>query len=337
MDEPVRVVYIGDRRSARPLHPSIERSLPGTVRAALELAQELTPIAATLGAGNTRAVWETLATISAHDLGIARAIEPHLDAAAILFQSGQRAPSGSWGVYAAEGGGEPLRALSRSDGWVLDGIKPWCSLAEQLDHALITARTEHGERRLFSVDLRHPSVQPHAGAWHPRGLTEIPSAPVTFHETPAQPIGQPEWYLKRSGFWWGGIGVAACWFGGAVGIARTVLTSVKQTPHTLAHLGAIDTLLHACRLALEDAARQVDHSEGVQGALLAQRVRGLVARSCEEIIMRAGHATGPGPLTSDAHHAKQIADLQLYIRQHHAERDDESHGKLLTDTAGPPW
>ena len=31
---------------------------------------------------------------------------------------------------------------------------------------------------------------------------------------------------------------------------------------------------------------------------------------------------GPAPLAMDATHAKRIADLQLYIRQHHAEKDD---------------
>lgn len=337
--EAPRAVRLGDGVTEAWLHESLSDVLPQTVPDALKLAQKLTPIAATLGAGQTLSVWETLATLSAHDLGVARAIEPHLDAAAILSQAGEREPAGTWGVYAAEGGPEPLRALHRHEGWMLEGVKPWCSLAEELEFALVTALTEHNERRLFAVDLRHAGVQPTTGVWHPRGLMEIPSSPVTFHEVPARPIGEHGWYLKRPGFWWGGVGVAACWFGGAVGIARTVFaeTSAKQTPHALAHLGAIDTLLHACRVALADAAQQIDHGEAVDGRLLAQRVRGIVARSCEEIITRAGHATGPGPLTSNAQYAKQVADLQLYIRQHHGERDDESHGLLLTANERSPW
>lgn len=339
MSAALRVVRLsGDRDE--PVQPlPLPRPLPDDVSGALELAKRLTPTAASLGDGGTRALWEILATLAAHDLGVARAIEPHLDVAAILAQAGNAPPEGAWGVYAAEGGPAPLLASHGPDGWMLDGVKPWCSLADRLDHALITARTEHGERRLFAVDLRHPGVCVTNGGWHARGLREIPSGPVALRAVPALSIGEPDWYLTRPGFWWGGIGVAACWFGGAVGIARTVFAaaSARQDPHALAHLGAIDTLLHACRVVLADAAAQVENGSDVDGRLLAKRARGIVARSCEEIIVRAGHATGPGPLASDAHHAKQTADLHLYVRQHHAERDDASLGGGLTGDEDSPW
>jgi hypothetical protein len=34
-----------------------------------------------------------------------------------------------------------------------------------------------------------------------------------------------------------------------------------------------------------------------------------------------GHALGPAPLAFDEDHARRVADLELYLRQHHAERD----------------
>ena len=65
-------------------------------------------------------------------------------------------------------------------------------------------------------------------------------------------------------------------------------------------------------------------------------MRATVARACEETLARAGHALGPAPLALDAAHAKRVADLQLYVRQHHAERDLASLGETLA--AGPaPW
>ncbi|MGK0715412.1 hypothetical protein ACR5KS_05000 [Leucobacter sp. W1153] len=169
-------------------------------------------------------------------------------------------------------------------------------------------------------------------------MTEIPSGPVTFVRVAAEPVGGPEWYLTRPGFSWGGIGVAACWFGGAVGVARTVFAAARRapSPHVLAHLGAMDTLLHASRIALADAAHQVD-ARASGGRLLAKRVRGIVALTCEEVLARAGRALGPGPLAIDATHAKRVADLQLYLRQHHAERDEESLGALLARKEGAPW
>jgi hypothetical protein len=45
---------------------------------------------------------------------------------------------------------------------------------------------------------------------------------------------------------------------------------------------------------------------------------------------------GPGPLAFDEPYAKRMADLALYVRQHHAMRDDAQLGKL-TLTGEHPW
>ncbi len=337
-------VRLSDDEGATAMLTSADDALPSGVDEALALARSLGARGAVPGKGRTRELWEVLATLAAHDLGVVRAVEPHLDAVAILGQAGSPAPEGSWGVFAAEGGSDPLRAEQAGSGWIVTGSKPWCSLAATLDAALITARTADGASRLFAVPLARPAVRVMEGSWHARGLSEIPSGPVTFDAVAAEPVGEPGWYVHRPGFWWGGIGVAACWYGGAVGIARSVFERARlertrgaENPHLLAHLGAIDTLLHAARLSLADAAGHVDAHDQVDGRLLSRRVRGLVARACEEVIARAGHALGPGPLATDAAHAKRVADLQLYVRQHHAERDDASHGTFLAGHEDAPW
>jgi hypothetical protein len=66
-------------------------------------------------------------------------------------------------------------------------------------------------------------------------------------------------------------------------------------------------------------------------------VRGTVARAVEEIVVRTGHALGPAPLALDAAHAKRVADLTLYVRQHHAERDQASLGSALVAAGTRPW
>ncbi len=274
---------------------------------------------------SARELWELLATLAAHDLGAARAIEPHLDAMGILQQAGLDIQPGSWGVFAAEGGDDPLLV---SEGQ-LSGTKPWCSLAGQLDHALVTAHLPGGERALYAVDLHDAGVQVLDGTWKARGLVEIPSGPVRFRDVPATPVGAPGWYLERPGFAWGGVAVAACWYGGAVGIARAVIAA-KPNPYLLMHLGALDLALGSARRALLEAS-------DLQGdpRVTAKRVRGTVARACEEVIWRAGHALGPAPLALDEQHAKRVADLQLYLRQHHAEKDDASLGEALIGST--PW
>ena len=310
----------------------MKRVIPTTVAEALANAPELAVEAPLPGSGRTGELWQLLTTIAATDLGAARAIEPHLDAIAILHEAGAddlRTIGSTWGVFAAEGG-EPLRFANG----VLDGTKQWCSLADRLDAALVTATLENGDRQLFAVDLRHAGIGVIEGAWHSRGLSEVPSGPVRFAAVPATPVGGSGWYLSRPGFTWGGIGVAACWYGGAIGIARTVYANAVND-FALAHLGAIDELLSCCRLALDDAAALVDSGEA--NSITAKRVRATVARAAEEIIARAGHALGPAPLALDAPHAKRVADLGIYIRQHHAEKDQASLGRALLDLEGAPW
>ncbi|MFT2752343.1 PIG-L family deacetylase [Clavibacter sp. Sh2088] len=338
------VARVRDALAATPAGPgwSTER--------ALALAVELGDGGARPGGGGTTDLWEALATLAAADLGLARAVEPHLDALAILDQ--ERAASGAapasvapagdaaptWGVFAAEGGGDPLTAVDGSDGVLLTGTKPWCSLAGSLTHALITAAVADGSRGLFAVDLRQPGVEVVPGAWVARGLTEVPSGPLRLRDVPARRVGAPGWYLERPGFHWGGIGVAACWYGGAVGLARTLLRAASREGADrllLMHLGAVDAALDGARASLAEAAALVDagRAEGDAGRLLAKRVRAVVARAVEETLTHVAHALGPAPLAQDADHAKRVADLELYVRQHHAERDDASLGGALAEEA----
>lgn len=304
------------------------------------------------GFGDTALVWELLASVAAVDLAAARTLEPHLDALAILEQAGivdiastfsgiGATDESTWGVFAAEGPGVRVTAVATPDGWQLDGVKPWCSLASRLSHALVTAHTENG-RRLFAVALRHDGVTAPDGPWVSRGLPDIVSAPVTFDGVPAVPVGDDGWYLQRPGFAWGGIGVAACWWGGTVGLARTLYAaSEAREPDQigLAHLGAVDVAVDTARAALADASAVVDGAAepSQRPSVIAKRVRSIVAASAETTLAHVAHALGPLPLVADEAHASRVADLQVYLRQHHAERDDAALGRALLEAGGAPW
>lgn len=301
------------------------------------------------GEGRTAELWASLAAVAAVDVGVARALEPHLDALAILDQAPEpvaldaigAGPDSTWGVFAAEAPPARLEATASDGGtWVLDGTKPWCSLANQLSHALVTAWTDDG-RRLFAVDLRRPSAVPADGPWVARGLAQVVSAPVAFAGAPAVPVGAAGWYLERPGFAWGGVGVAACWWGGAVGLARTLWESLgRREPDqlALAHLGAVDVALGAARATIAEAAVAVDDGlDGAAAGVLARRVRTTVADAVEEVQRRCAHALGPGPLTTDEEFARRVVDLGLYVRQHHAERDQASLGRDLLAAGVRPW
>src|SRR6478735_5008489 len=78
----------------------------GDVRRALDLAQRWGERLPAPGRGRTVRLWEALATLGAVDLTVARVVEPHLDALAILDET----RGGTWGVWAAEGPDARLRA-----------------------------------------------------------------------------------------------------------------------------------------------------------------------------------------------------------------------------------
>ena len=297
------------------------------------------------GRPSYREVWEVLANTALQDVAAARILEPHLDALAILSDAESPeltaidADAGStWGVFAAEGRGMRLEATRDGDAWSITGTKPWCSLAGRLSHALVTAHLDGGERGLFAVDLRSTGVSPHDGPWVARGLSGIVSAAVDFDAAAAVPVGGPGWYLERPGFAWGGIGVAACWWGGAIGLLEWLAAAASATddPLTAMHLGAADAALWGARATLADAADRADGRTGIAPTVIAGRARSVVATAVEQALLHSAHGLGPGPLTSDEAYARRVADLQVYVRQHHAERDDASLGRKVA-AGGTLW
>jgi alkylation response protein AidB-like acyl-CoA dehydrogenase len=342
--------------TARSLNRLAEESwgVDGDAGRAIRFAVDAARTLPSPGCGRTTDLFDALATVAAADLTAARVLEAHADALAILDQADADdaaavapAETESWGVFAAEGAGQRLAATPVPGGWQLDGRKPWCSLAGSLSRALVTAHTAPAgaapaRRRLFAVDLTAAGITVDEDAWVAGGLRQVPSGPVDFRAVPAVPVGADGWYLSRPGFSWGGIQVAACWWGGAVGVARRLrLAAETQEPDQLllAHLGAVDLALLGAGAALADAAAAIDQGEadGDAGALLAARTRGLVARTVDEVLTRVGHALGPAPLALDARHARRVADLSLYVRQHHAERDDAALGGRLVAEGSPSW
>lgn len=336
--------------SVGPFWPTIHG---GDTESALAVAISAGSEAPLPGSGATTRRWEILATIAAQNLTAARVTEAHLDALAILAEAALDAVSdladlgvetgSTWGVFAAEGPG--VRVEARQDGpsgaWSLTGVKPWCSLAGRLSHALITAHTSAGHRRLFAIALQDGTVAAGGGQWVSRGLPQVPSGPIELTGTPAIPIGVDEWYLTRPGFAWGGAGVAACWFGGAVGLGRSLLAAAgRRDPDQIGmmHLGGVDATLTGVRAVLATAARQIDDglADGADGALMAGRARAVAAAGAEDVLSRSAHASGPAPLATDEDHAARVADLQIYVRQHHAERDLAALGRAVL-AQGQPW
>jgi alkylation response protein AidB-like acyl-CoA dehydrogenase len=293
------------------------------------------------GSGRTGQRMLGLAALGRQDLVLARLCEGHLDAQAILAELGRPAPAGDtavpWGVWAAVP--NSVAAVDDGERWRLTGTRPWCSGAASCAWALVTAAAADGVR-LFAVDLAQPDAAPVDGTWPAVGMAQSDSRAVRFDDVIGYPVGQPGEYVQRPGFWHGGVGVAACWYGGAAGIADTLLRTAGERDldaHALAHLGAVDAALNAARTVLLDAAARIDAAPTVLDEILARRVRAIVEASATTVLDHVGRALGAGPLCQDAAHAHRVADLTVYLRQSHAEADLAGLGAAVAHGKDPGW
>jgi hypothetical protein len=290
------------------------------------------------GQGSTDRRLELLVSCSVKDLVLGRLVEAHADALAILSELGANVEphpgSGAerrWGVWAA-GPPQGVVATHGVDGWRISGTKDWCSGVGLVTHALIDASTGDGQR-LFEVDLSHPGVAWARQDWAGPGMRRAETRRAEFLNVAATAIGEPGQYLSRPGFWAGAVGVAACWHGGTVAVAEALRASVetKSDAHALVHLGAVFTTLLQNRSILREAGRAIDLEPTADRAVLARAVRHSVERNATVVLDRVGRALGPRPLAYDKRHAEAVHDLEVYIRQDHAERDLECLGRDLVE------
>ena len=292
---------------------------------------ERNPVLPLPGSGLTLERWRFLAEVAGRDLCVIKVLEAHYDAAAILAELGGAAPKPGelWAVWAAEPPGLALEFVPlANDSGVIIGSKAWCSGADIVSHALITV-SEGGERQLVRVALESNGVSEPAQSWAAVGMSRVVSGTLHFDSVAAQRVGDSGEYLSRPGFWHGGAGIAACWFGGARAIAETlrVHPKVAKDAHAAAHLGAIDMQLSAAAALLKQLAETIDAAPRLSHIPQTLRVRSFVERVATETIDRVGRALGAGPLCMDEQHALRCADLSTFLRQSHAERDWETLGR----------
>lgn len=290
------------------------------------------------GHGRTRERWAALAVLGRRDLALARLAEGHADALAILAEGGATPVDGArYGVWAARSGGTgatlegPHRGARR-----LHGTVRFCSGAHQLDRALIVAQAPGGAR-IVDVGLDDPRIRPVSGTWRAQGMAASDSADVELDDvavSDGQLLGPPGFYTGRNGFWWGGAGVAAVWLGGAAGVCddvRAVLGGREPDPHQLAGLGALQAELAAADALLARTAAQIDadptspHRDEVWAA------RAAAERLCRTVLDLAPRTAGAAALTRGERFAARLADLLVYSRQHHGERDLAELGRAVLD------
>lgn len=299
------------------------------------------------GSGATLARWQVLSAVAARDLSLLKLFEAHTDARAILQELGAPAPPSAslWGVWCAEPPDARLQLHAdpkHGAQLLLSGRKAWCSGAASLSHALVSCWNEQGEPCLAAVQLDQPGVTVTAAGWHAVGMAGSASVDVHFDQVAAQQVGAASAYVNRPGFWHGGAGIAACWYGAAGALAARLHQSLYLQAggadvHRLAQLGAIDVALSAAAALMRESAAAIDRDPGADAMALALRLRLAVEAAATQVLTLASRALGAGALCRDPHFAQMAADLPVFLRQSHAERDQAALGRLAAAAGAPPW
>jgi alkylation response protein AidB-like acyl-CoA dehydrogenase len=287
------------------------------------------------GGGNTSDRLLRHMEIGKRNLSLARLAEAHYDAVAILSEANRIPAAGMvYGVWASEVPGKGLKLSKAAHGYYVDGSKMFSSGAPLIDRALVTVNQP--EHRLVEIDLRAQSnrIAMDDLGWKAQAFRETRTSTVVFEHTEIAErdvIGNVGWYLERPGFWHGACGPAACWAGGAEGLVEFASLQIRRDPHTKAHFAAMQAAIWGLRCLLSSAGAEIDRTpcDKTRARIRALKVRHLIEQACSDILRRFGRAYGPYPLAMDEEIAQRYQELDLYLRQSHAERDLESLGQLL--------
>lgn len=293
------------------------------------------------GSGQTLVRWSGLAQVAGHDLRLCKLFEGHTDALAIIAELDAPLPplGSTWGMWAAEPPNAKVRVYREGHRLRLEGRKAWCSGAAVVSHGLLTAWDEQGQQQLVAVQMDQPHVTVTDEGWNALGMAATGSVEVLFDGAMGIAVGSPGDYLARPGFWQGGIGIAACWYGAAQRLAEVLREHCRRhtDPHAFAHLGAVDSALNSAACVLRASAEQVDREPQADARQLAQQARASIEDTVEQVMRHVGRAVGAGPYCKDPHFAQLIADLPVYMRQSHAERDLAALGEQIAGAPTGRW
>ncbi|MFR9801123.1 acyl-CoA dehydrogenase [Pseudonocardia sp. RS010] len=288
------------------------------------------------GHGATGLRWARLAAWGRESLPLARLAEGHTDAVAVLREAGvEPVPGARYGVWAARSGGTGAELTGSAGAWVLRGRVRFCSGAPDLERALVVAAAPGGSR-IVDLDLSRAGIRRHADSWRAAGMRASDTLDVDLDDLPvADVIGVPGFYTGRPGFWWGGAGVAAVWLGGAAGIVDALRDRLREQadPHQLALFGELHAGLEAVDALLGRTADAIDADPASAHRTAAWTARAAAERLCRTVLDVAPRVAGVAALAGGL--ADELADLGMYVRQHHGERDLAALGEAVLGEAVP--
>ncbi len=210
---------------------------------------------------------------------------------------------GSWGS-------EPAVSLSRTflmetairhpdgDGWVIDGVKHFCTMALGASHYMVwcalDGEADMGKALVLALVPAEAAGIETDGKWNTLGMRATFSPSVTFKGVRIAEdatLGRPGGAIQVGVVESFGLGYAAIY----VGIAEAALAfaldyarkrvvkpdnvAVAEDPAVQRHVGELDVHLHAARLLLEEAAASWEGADMIERGLLANRAKYLATET----------------------------------------------------------
>ena len=291
---------------------------------------------------------EDLIALGRTDIPLARLAEGHIDALRILDQADRRPQNDAlYGVWASRSQRTGIRATPvGADRLRLEGVLRFASGAGLLDRALAPVWLSDGSHLL--IDLAVADLPVDSSQWFTGAMTVSRTHQVTVDVEVGvnDQIGGPDFYLQRPGFFPGGVGVAACWIGGAARVFDLVLALHEQpSAAQQIRLGRMRVDLAVGAATIRATAALLDRAEAESVELawqaLSTEARSGAAEAVRRLITEARLVTGPAGLAMHEGLAHAIPDLEMYVMQQNSDADASFLGapeRADHEQGGrPPW
>ena len=227
---------------------------------------------------------------------------------------------GVWGADPAPGEGPAARLLPAGEGFVLRGVKIFCSGAGGVQRALVVASAPDGARRLAYLDVT-AGVSVDRDWFRGSGLRSSESHRVEFHDTPvAALLGGPGELAREPWFSRDAIRTAATWAGLADRIVGEVAAALDRDrledvqAHALGRMRVARATIE--RWLEHTAARLGEDPQPGEAAALALECR-VALHDCARLISaEAARVCGSRALVDGGALERARRDLDLFLLQH---------------------
>ena len=237
---------------------------------------------------------------------------------------------GVYGVWASRSAGTGVAARPDGAGWHLDGELRFASGIDVVDRALLPGWVDADTHLLFDVAADAVSADRDSLAHRRDGRVALVHRAASMPCAADDVVGPENFYLRRPRLPGrrarrrGRLGRRCPVRAGA---GRRRAAPVPPAAHQTRRLGVMEQAVWQARTAVDATARRLPGLDGDRLGRETTAARTAVVAACEQVVDEASRIVGPGGLSGDARLARTLADLAIFVRQHHVDLALEAAGR----------